>query len=995
MAGGSVPSRRELIRRWRQGAFVGRRGELAAFTATLGRPPEASAQFLFHIRGPAGVGKSTLVRQLESAARDAGAVTAYVDESAADAVEAMEQVSTQLARQGLELRDFDRRLDTYRQRRHEAAAVPVADPGPGAPAPSAGSMVASQLSLAGLGLIPGVGAVAGAMDPQQLAVGADRIKTALSARLRSHDDVQLVLSPLRVLTPVFLEGLAEHCRRRPWTVLFFDTYERTGPLLDVWLRDLLLDARYGEVPANVLVVLAGQRQLDAHCWGDWRDLITELPLEVFTEAESRQYLTAKGITDERVVEVVLRLSGRLPVLLSTLAEARPAAAEEVGDPSGTAVERFLKWETDPARRAAALAAALPQELDEDVFGSAVGEDGAGELFGWLRSMPFVDDRGGRMRYHDVVRTAMLRLRRRQSHESWRERHTALADMFRDRRLALEEGTPPRDGWWEDERWRSHRLQETYHRLCADPRGALPAALRELVDAADEGAAVLRRWVAALGRAGEDADAEVVRRWGALLGSALEEPEPTAAVLTRLLDRAALDEEGLPLALTVRGRALRHTDRPAESLADYTAALELRPDSVRALVGRGTTYRMMRLHEEALADFDAALRQEPERSNAHSGRGETLRMMNRYEESLASLDRAIALRPDWATPLGSRGATFRSLGRYEKSLADFDRAVELNPEYAWALANRGLTRRMMEHYDRALADFDQALELEPDYRWALAQRGVLLRMAGEAGRSLADFDEALRLEPDNGWALANRAVAYKELGRRAEALADLDRAVALDPEYAWAFAHRALLHQAMGEGERSLADLDRALEITPDSVWILFHRAHGRRLAGRYDEALADFRRVRELEPGHVQSLAGAGVVHRYAGRYEQALTALREAAAADPDSVWLHYELSVVLYALGHADRDAQVAHTLRLLGGALAQDRPDVSDLGNLFLVRCLTGGWQDADGALTGFLATGPGRDDTRELRVAMDTLRTVVPDAEPHLAAFRARLGAAHRD
>ncbi|MEU9236087.1 hypothetical protein [Streptomyces subrutilus] len=41
--------------------------------------------------------------------------------------------------------------------------------------------------------------------------------------------------------------------------------------------------------------------------------------------------------------LILRLSGRLPVLVSTLAEAQPQTVEEIGDPSGTAVERFLKF----------------------------------------------------------------------------------------------------------------------------------------------------------------------------------------------------------------------------------------------------------------------------------------------------------------------------------------------------------------------------------------------------------------------------------------------------------------------------------------------------------------------------------------------------------------------------------------------------------------------------------------------------------------------------
>lgn len=171
-------SRQELIRRNRRSGFIGRHSELAGFKETLRRPPEETVQFLFHIRGPGGVGKSTLVRQMESAAREADAITAYVDESVADVVEVMEAVSAQFAQQGLPMKAFDKRVGTYRQRRHEAdasvaATTPIAENQP-APAsqesPSPASVVASKLGLVGLGMIPGVGAFTGAVDPQQVAL---------------------------------------------------------------------------------------------------------------------------------------------------------------------------------------------------------------------------------------------------------------------------------------------------------------------------------------------------------------------------------------------------------------------------------------------------------------------------------------------------------------------------------------------------------------------------------------------------------------------------------------------------------------------------------------------------------------------------------------------------------------------------------------------------------------------------------------------------------
>ncbi len=477
-------SRYALIQQRRSVGFVGRRDELSVFRESLERSPEdEAAEFFFHVRGPGGVGKTTLVRRWEAIAGEHGAATAYVGDAVADAVEAIETITAQLARQGQGgRREFAKALAVYRQRRHEAESAAadamqeascervVAEPSPV-------SVVASQVGLVGLGMVPGAGPFVGTIDPAQVALGADRLRAALAARFRNRDDARLVLSPLEVLTPLFVRAVGETAQRAGRVVLFFDTYEYTGTFLDAWLRDVFIEARYGELPASVMMVVAGQSRLSPAVWGDHLDLVREVELQIFTEAEARQLLAVKGIHDEQVVEVILRLSGRLPVLVHLLAEARPAAAEDVGDPSGTAVERFLRWEDDPARRAAALSCALPLELDEDLCRLLTDGGAEAAVFGWLRTRPFVADLSGRCRYHDVVREAMLRLQRTQSPRQWQYQHTLLADAYaRRRRHEERDSARTPEEWWQDRQWREHRLRDAYHRLCAHPRHALPTAL---------------------------------------------------------------------------------------------------------------------------------------------------------------------------------------------------------------------------------------------------------------------------------------------------------------------------------------------------------------------------------------------------------------------------------------------------------------------------------------------------------------------------------------
>ncbi|ATL28515.1 tetratricopeptide repeat protein [Streptomyces formicae] len=889
------PSMQELIRRRGRAGFIGRRGELAAFRENFDVPPaDLRHRFLFHVHGNAGVGKTSLVHEMEQLARERGALTAYVDESVGSVPEAMAAISAEFARQGRRLKELDQILATHRERRHEAESAPAVPPAgasgaPGAePAPSAGSMTAARASLVGLGLVPGVGAFAGAVDPAQLAQGADRLRASLSARFRNQEDVQLVLSPERVLTPVLLRELAGAAKAVPWIVLLFDTYERTSLFLDGWLHEVMTTERHGALPAKVVVVTAGQRPFDTARWGGYADYVTDVPLGPFTEEESRGLLAGKGVVAEPVIEEVLRLSGGLPVLVSTLAENRPTDPDDVGDPSVTAVERFLKWEQDPVRRASALACALPRRLDADVVGAAVAgvcqEAEVPGVFAWLRGLPFVSDRGDRLQYHDVVRAPMLRLQRHRSPRGWAELHGLLARTFEQWRSAAAGGRDLKELWM-DEAWRELRIAESYHLLCGAPRTALPTVLADVVEACDVGRGVAQRWARLLVDAGEDAESEAVGAWGRDLLAALGEGAGPAA-LQLLLDRAGLDTACQAVARLVRARDLRESGLHAEALAEYDRVFALDPDLERTHYGRGVTYWYMDDEAAALASLDRAVELGPDLARTYSMRGEVHRNNGHYEEALRDLDRAVELDPTDEEALASRGCLHHTQGRHDAALADLDRAIALAPDYVWALVRRGMTRVDLDEYDRALVDLNRAVELAPSLGWVVCDRGNALRVADRDEEALADYDKAIDIAADNWAAYAGRGVSRSNLGRRDEALADLDRALELAPDYAWARAHRARILHEMGEHERALADADRAKELSPDTDWILYYRAGALYSLDRYEEARADLDRAIELDPEYHTALCRRSLVLRQLNLYHEAFADLDRALALEPRSGW-------------------------------------------------------------------------------------------------------------
>ncbi len=842
-------SLQDLLRSRQQSGFVGRQGQVVQYQENFGFPvDDERRRFLFNIHGNAGVGKTYLTKQLRQIAIDNGALTAYIDETVDDVTSAMTAIAEEFRRCGARLGEFEKRAAAYRERRHELESDPHAPEGVAAFL----TKTAVTIGLAAARDIPIAGSLVAPVDAAAAADQVNRARTYLARKFSDHADVRLLLSPADELTPVFVSGMDRAAAGRP-IGLFIDTYERTGPLLDRWLRRLYA-GQYGDLPETLITTISGQNPLNPNLWGDYLPVIADVPLEPFSDAEARQFLASKNIHDESTIQVILTLSGRLPMWLATLAEARPADAEDIGDPAGDAVERFLKWEDDPAKRSIAITAALPRVLNQDVLAAIAPPDQAQELFGWLCGLPFVTRRAGSWAYHEVVRAAMLRLQLAQAPSEWRSSHVALAQA--NGRWARDAAGGTSKAWTNPD-WIDHTREQTYHLLCADPIKNLTKALASAVKAAENSTVRARQWAQLIADAGRDTDNRALSQWGQRLRVGIHDSDLTQ-YFTYLINDAHLGKKTLIIALEERGESHRWAGRYQEALADFNRAIELDPRRDSAITIRSLTYQAMGRWEETLADFSRAIELDPSSAWAWVSRGQAYRLMERYEEALADYSRAIELAPTHASAIASRGLTYHAMERYDEALTDLSRAIELDPNQDWAWAWRGHAYRLMERYDEALTDFSRAIELAPTYASAIAERGQTYQAMERYEEALTDLSRAIELgpsravkfDPSHTWNIASRGQTYQEMERYEEALADYSRAIELDPAHAWAIASRGQTYRLMERYDEALTDLNRAIELDPSQDWSIAERGETYQEMGRYEEALADYSRATELDPSY-------------------------------------------------------------------------------------------------------------------------------------------------
>jgi tetratricopeptide (TPR) repeat protein len=944
------PTLQDLIKRRQSGGFVGRSAELTRFEQNLPLPvSDPRRQFLFSLHGNAGVGKTLLVQQYVRIAREHGYVTASVDESSYGILATIERFGKELYEQGYPCKNLNARLITYRRRRHELEIDPNAPHG----LVQFLTHTAVHLGLNLSETVPIAGAIAKELDRDQAVADADRLRLYVSRRFRKPEESRLMLTPVDVLTESFLLDLAQISQLRP-ILMLIDTYERSASFLEQWLLDLL-SGRYGSMPANLILVISGQRSLDVNLWSTYQSIQTDIYLDVFSEADARQLLADRKITDDKIVEVLLAVSGRLPVLLAMLAETRPSRPDAIGDPSDSAVDRFLKWEPDEQLRKAAICGSLLRQIDKEMLFAVTESASPDKDFDWLRRQPFISSNKKGYLYHEVVRNAMFRVSRRTSPQDWKHKHASAASAY-GRELERLDLTERRR--WKDERWLDAAIEQNYHLLCAENADYLTRALEGLVDVVYWNPTEAGRWVQSIQQAGRDTDsATISARASGLAINDASENSGKLAILDFVIDEKTMDDVHRARVFAERGSILGSEGKHEEALADYSRAIKLDRSNTWALEHRADTLGSLGRDEEAITDLTQVIELEPEYDLAMAQRGSTYARVGRYDEAIADFTRAIELDAEYDWAIALRGSIYVRMERYDEAIADFTRAIVLDPEYDWAIAQRGDTYVRMERYDEAIADFTRAIELDPEYKWVIASRGLTHSITGEYSQAVRDVTTAIELDAEYDWAIALRGSIYVRMERYDEAVADFTRAIELDAEYDWAIALRGDTYVRMGRYDEAVADFTRAIVLDPEYDWAIAQRGDTYVRMERYDEAVADFTRAIELDPEYDWAIALRGDTYVRMGRYDEAVADYRRVIELDPADGWAFYQLGRYLAERGKKREGRRnIALALETDRQAVSANQRDYRRSFNLVVYLAVLGDFAEAERQMHATLALLP---------------------------------------
>ena len=284
---------------------------------------------------------------------------------------------------------------------------------------------------------------------------------------------------------------------------------------------------------------------------------------------------------------------------------------------------------------------------------------------------------------------------------------------------------------------------------------------------------------------------------------------------------------LPLYVETASQ-LTQNRQQEDALAIYNRALELNPEYVPALNGKGNAHLQLGQYEESVNAFDSAIQVAPDDAETryyYYGKANALRELHRYDESLQAYDEAIRRNPKRARMHKEKADLLLQLNRYTQALEVFEQLIKLDPENSIYYEEKGDILLNLNRFYEALEIYAQAVFLSrtggSTTRYlakVLHKKGKLALRLRRYDEATEDFKEAISLYPENVLNYQYMGRALLEMRRYREALEAYEHCIELsekrDP-YQYYYKGKALF--GLERYEEALDAYDEAIRLSDVEV----------------------------------------------------------------------------------------------------------------------------------------------------------------------------------
>lgn len=181
---------------------------------------------------------------------------------------------------------------------------------------------------------------------------------------------------------------------------------------------------------------------------------------------------------------------------------------------------------------------------------------------------------------------------------------------------------------------------------------------------------------------------------------------------------------------------------------FDEALQLEPDNVEILAGKGYAMKLLGREAEARAVIAEIEESQPVNEHAWIMKGMFLNEMGRAKEAIEAYDEALKLNPDSISTLMMKGGVLYKLGRYKELMVIAEKAKHLKPDDPEVHLMKVGPLLIVGRHDEALMALDEALRLEPNNSTIWLMKGSVLHLLNRMDESLVALEKAKSIGLDN-------------------------------------------------------------------------------------------------------------------------------------------------------------------------------------------------------------------------------------------------------
>jgi TolB-like protein/Flp pilus assembly protein TadD len=282
----------------------------------------------------------------------------------------------------------------------------------------------------------------------------------------------------------------------------------------------------------------------------------------------------------------------------------------------------------------------------------------------------------------------------------------------------------------------------------------------------------------------------------------------------------------------------------------------------------------------------------------------------FQNAKLACDTALSLDEQALPVYVALGNLYRFSGKYDLAIGEFNKALALNSNAVDALDGLAETYKLDNKPNQAEEHFARVIQVQPNYWRGYMSMGSFLFSTGRFEEATPYYRRITELMPDNAEAFNNLGAAHYMLGQFEQAAEALQQSLSLAPTalaYSNAGSSLFFLHRF----EDAVDMYQKAVEYAPEDFqnWgnlgdaYLFTETMQELAEPMYLNAIKLALERLKVNPLDVDTLSLVAHYQGKIGDREQALQYIARANALAPENVYVHYNTSTALCALGEMDQ--------------------------------------------------------------------------------------------